>query len=785
MKRPLVPFTLSLIAGITAAQTGSSHISAVAIFTVLIFSAVFLFLKMPDKRLIIVGILLFYSVGVCEYLVVDRINSNRYKEFSGDSQVVVRGFVDSEPDIREAKVLYVIRTENIIAGNEVHKVKGKILVTTLKNSSGYIYGYGRELEISGRLVIPKGKRNPGGFDYRRFLIRSGISATMFAGNDSITVLNGEYPNRLVKLGLIIRNRIVRVIEESLPKQQAALLNGMLIGYREGLSDDVQQAFSDAGLTHIMAVSGMNIAFIVLPLVFISRKLYLNQKVANTAIIAFLAAFLLVTGFTPSVVRAVIMAVIILIGQMLRREADIITSISLAAMLLLLYNPYMLSDVGFQLSFVATLSLVLFYKNIRAYIPQKYIPGFIAETIAVTLAAQIGVIPVTAFYFNKVSMISLLSNLIVVPLVQIVTVVGVIMAALGQVNILLSQAVGYLNSTFLSFILYVTKVSSQLPFAALRVVTPSFAAILLYYVVVLFFLWYKPKFKPSFKPVFYLIPIVLLTAIAGIYAIIPGKLQVVFIDIGEGDSTFIRSASGRTVLIDGGGYNSRLNPGANIGDTVIVPFLLDYGITKLDLVVATHGHDDHTQGLMPVLKDFEVGSFIIPRTGSNKEFGTLLDIANSRNIKTDTCSEGDIIKLDGKTFFTVLHPAGKGSTDGLSLNNTSLVLKLVYKNISILFPGDIEEEVENALVDSRENLEADVLKVAHHGSASSTKTAFLDHVKPRAAVISVGKNNFGHPAPLVVDELNKRGIILFRTDEDGAVVLKSDGKRLVFTKTVNN
>jgi competence protein ComEC len=286
--------------------------------------------------------------------------------------------------------------------------------------------------------------------------------------------------------LEIRSRIVGVLEKSLPKEQAALLNGMLIGYTKGMDEKMTGAFSDAGLTHVMAVSGMNVAFIVFPLIFLFKKMRIGQTPANFVIIGVLILFVFVTGFSPSVLRAVIMAVIMLTAQIIKRQTDVITSISFAAILLLLYNPYTLFDIGFQLSFTATLSLVLFYKYIKELLSFKHIPGFISDVLSATLAAQIGTIPITAFYFNKISIISLASNLIVVPLVEVITIIGTIMALAGQFSTEVSQVIGYVDCTFLTFILYVTKISSKVPFAVVRVVTPPLYAVFLYYVASLFF-----------------------------------------------------------------------------------------------------------------------------------------------------------------------------------------------------------------------------------------------------------------------------------------------------------
>ena len=538
------------------------------------------------------------------------------------------------------------------------------------------------------------------------------------------------------------------------------------------------------LSHIMAVSGMNIAFIVFPLLFLFKKFGVKQKAANIFIILTLIIFVFITGFSPSVVRAVIMAIIVLTGQLIFREPDIITSLSLSACLLLIFNPMTLFNIGFQLSFAATFSLIIFHKNIKKILNFKYLPKAITELLAVTVSAQIGVLPIIAFYFNKISLISIPTNLLVVPLTGIITVLGFIMAILGQFSIFLAQILANINYSFLTFILFITKISASFPFAIIKVTTPKILIIFLYYFIILFFFWYKPKKDIRINPRTIIAFSSLILIVFSIYILYPRGLEIVFIDVGEGDSTFIRSASGKTVLIDGGGIINSQNTQNNIGDTTVIPFLLDYGISKLDLVIATHGHEDHIQGLLPVLQELDVSDFVIPDISRKTEFEQLIDISTKRGIKVDSCQKGDTIKLDNETYFDILHPPLNYKVTQTALNNSSLVLKLHYKKVSILFVGDIENEVENILLKENADLGADILKIAHHGSNFSTSTDFLKKVDPLIAIISVGKNTFGHPTEGVLERLKAEKVQVYRTDESGAIIVKSNGEKLRISKTIN-
>jgi len=782
VKRPLLAFCISLIAGIAVSSISNSYIIIVAAIILLAIVTTISIVKNPQMIFFLIGITLFFSIGAIQYKYLNDYNTGKMIKYS-DQQVTIKGIVNSEPNVGETKTSYILQTEQITTNGIQKSLTAKVILNTLNSNSRY--DYGEEIIVTGTLTIPKGRRNPGGFDYRNYLAQSGVSATVFALKEDIKDNLLNKANIFVKTGLMLREKIVNVIKRSMPSEQAALLNGMLIGYREDLSDEVQKAFSDSGLTHIMAVSGANVAFIVFPLIFLFRKVIkLKLKTSNIIVIGVLVIFTYITGFQPSVLRAVIMATVVLVGQMLMRETDIYTTISFSAILLLLYNPSTLFNIGFQLSFVATLSIVLLCKNIKRVISFKYLPNIITDVISITLAAQIGVLPIIILYFNNVSLISIVSNVLVIPIVGIITVLGSIMAIVGNINIFFSQVIGLLNSPFLTFVLYVTKTVSAIPYAVLKVTTPSMLMVLIYYCVVLFFMWYKPLKKIKIKPIYYITGLSVLLIVIGLTYLTPKKLETVFIDVGEGDSVFLRTYSGKTVLIDGGGFNARLNPGKSIGDSVIIPFLLDYGVSNLDMIIATHGHDDHIQGLEAVLKGFPVKELLIPDIADKTAFGKLISVCADKKIKIDVCQEGDIIRIDNQTFFDVLFP-NKNWESSDTLNNCSLVLKLQYINNSILFTGDIQAEIEDYLLKEGEDLQADVLKVAHHGSTYSTTPDFLKAVNPTIAIISVGKNNFGHPAPLTLERLNMNNTKVYRTDECGALVLTSDGQKITIDKTISN
>ncbi|MFA6308554.1 MAG: DNA internalization-related competence protein ComEC/Rec2 [Clostridia bacterium] len=781
MKRPLLIFAVSFISGIFVSYFAESKIFFILPIISILTAAILLIFKVKTKFIIAVTIL-FFIIGSIEFFWFDSINESKYKGISSGIDTVV-GYIDSEPDIKDSKVNYIINSNKLIHNGKPLYINGKVLITISKKNNECFLDYGRKIEVTGTLIIPQSQRNPGGFDYRRFLAKNGVSATIYAKSIFINRSTVTSQLSLISFGINLKNKIVSVINKSLPKKQAGLLNAMLIGVREDLDNDVKKAFSDSGLIHIMAVSGMNVAFIIFPLSFIFKKLHLKKNKANIIIILFLIIFVFITGFTPSVLRAVIMAIIILLGQIIMRDTDVLSSVALSGLILLMFNPYFIFDIGFQLSYLATISIILFYKNIRDFFNKRKIPCIISDVLSVTIAAQIGVIMIIVFYFNKISVISVVSNLLVVPIVGVITILGFSMAILGQISIHLSQVLGFVNYLLLSFILLVTQLSAALPFAVIKVVTPNLFLIVLYYIVLLIIYLKKNLVKFKFKLRYCFLILMTSTALIIFAGSIPKGMEAIFIDVGEGDSTLIRTSTGRIVLIDGGGMFSSTDKEANAGNLVMIPLLFDLNITKIDLIIATHAHSDHVSGLLPILKEFEVGGIIEPQSGQEKEFSELNNAAKKRNVPIVYCKKGDEIKIDIETSLKVLYPETNYKPENSPLNNGSLVLKLLYKKMSILFVGDIEKDVEELIINEKSDLRSDILKVAHHGSKNSSTKEFLNAVRPVFAIISVGKNNFGHPATEVLNRLNTQKINVLRTDQNGAIIITSDGNTINIRKFI--
>jgi competence protein ComEC len=327
--------------------------------------------------------------GSFEYIYIQNLNIDTFKPYENKA-ITISGYIESEPTIKIQKISYILKTVSISYSGENKLVQGRILLSTNNNK---FLEYGSNIKVSGTLRVPKGQTNFMGFDYKMYLAQSGVYATLFSTSDKIVLSAWSGGSPFVKAGLFVRNKILDVIDKCLPPNQAGLLNGVLIGYTKDLSDDIQKNFSKAGLTHVMAVSGANVAFIMFPLMFVFSKLRFSKKLSSILMILILIFFTYITGFQPSVLRAVVMAVTVLIGNLLRRDADVLSSIAFSSILLLSYNPMSLFNIGFQLSYVATLSLILLSDKVVSVLNLDKLPKSLKDIVSCTISAQIGVLPI--------------------------------------------------------------------------------------------------------------------------------------------------------------------------------------------------------------------------------------------------------------------------------------------------------------------------------------------------------------------------------------------------------
>ena len=560
----------------------------------------------------------------------------------------------------------------------------------------------------------------------------------------------------------------------LPKEHVGILEGMIIGDTSYVSDEVKNNFRDSGISHLLAVSGSNVAYILILCKFAFEKIF-GRNVSNFLTILFIVLFSMLSGMSASVVRAAIMAIVIILSEFLIQKPNTYASISFSALLILLYNPITIYDVGFVLSFSGTIGIVIFNKKISELLESKIkidkdkiigkIIAVFIETLSVTLSAQIAVTPITLYYFNTFSCVSILANLIIVPATGSITIVGIIMYVTSLVCVPIAKVISYFIYSIISFVIFAASLFAQIPGSSILLPTPSIIIILMYYIIV-----YNLFFAKNKK-----VYVILLATISVliIMKFIPNKyINVNMIDVGQGDAVYVETAKGKTVLVDSGGTEGS---DYDIGENTLVPYILDRGKVCIDYAFLSHMHEDHIEGIYAVIQKLKLKNLIIGKQETDNElYSKVVELANKYNVNIIEVKQGDELIIDGVIFDVI-----SAKENDKNVNNMSLILRMTYGEVSMLFTGDAEKELEENI-----NVKTNILKVSHHGSKTSSTEEFLKKNMPQVALVSVGENNsYGHPNKEVLERLKKINAYIYRTDLNGEIYMRlyKNGKIRIDTK----
>jgi len=490
----------------------------------------------------------------------------------------------------------------------------------------------------------------------------------------------------------------------------------------------------------------------------------------------------ITGVPPSVFRATVMTIVLIIAFLSNRSTNLINSISIAALLILVINPNELYNPGFQLSFAAVLSIAIFLPYFNELIERWNVNSrflkYILLFIAVSLSAQIGTVPFTLLYFNKYSVIAILANLIVIPSIGFIIAAAIVTLFFSVTIPFITVYFAEANDLYAGFILKIIKFSGDLSFSYIRITNYSLIDLIIFYLMLSLLLYYFVRFVNNAAR---LVLLVLIAATTIIFSSIDDKellpdnyLSVLMIDVGQGDSFLIKFPNGKTALVDAGNTTFTFDN----GDRVIVPLINYLGIKKIDYGIVTHIDSDHYGGFVALILEGMIGEIIKPEIDSSlskdKRFE---DFISERGIPIRYFQEEKIEVGNAALYF--LFDEEIKNLSGNSTNDRSGIFKLVYGKTSFLFTGDVEKNIERFYTDKYGYfLDSDVLKVAHHGSKTSSSNEFLKYVSPELSLISAGfKNKFGHPVEDVIQRLEAEGSAIYRSDLQKAALLRSDGQEI--------
>ncbi len=729
------------------------------------------------------------STGCCLLLIllgalrfewgVRQMPGDHYCNVLSDDEVIFTGQLVSEPERQTNGWRAEMEVMSVCRGDTLWQTSGRMLVRFGEQVTEATYGDHLALRVVP--TLPEPARNPGGFDYRDYLALRGIRALAYVSRNEQVLLKEEHQGAWWMEGVIPVRGIIRgAIEQNLSGGPAGLLKGILLGDKRAVPTEVRDAFTRCGVNHVLAVSGLHVGLIASVVFFGLRLCGIGRGITVWMTVFLLVVYALVTGLPPSVVRACVMASLILLGQLGEWEGEGWNALGVAGLVGLIFRPADILDVGFQLSFAATGGIMLFYRPLTDCLPKwggHFVGQMIWAPLAVSLAAQITTMPFMITYFGVVSIVGLVANLIIVPLIGLA-------AALGLVGVfvypLLPTVVMWLNGAnwvILKIAIGLAQFMASVSWAAVDV--PHLPLFLwgIYGLGVLLFL---PQFRQRPYRI-YVFGGVLLCANWGVWQprlLARQHMEVFVLDIGQGDAIFMRFPNGKTMLVDGGIRTQHID----MGTRVVLPFLRSQGISYIDVVVGSHAHSDHIGGLIAVLDRVNVGHYL--DSGQFAETWTAREIhrlVQEKNIRYHVVAAGDSLVGLGGVGGVVLHPSPSfvAPEEGVShdLNNGSVVIRFDYLGMALLLTGDIEHETDGALLRWKDRLRADILKAAHHGSRTSSTKAFLDGVHPTWVAVSCGvKNKFRHPSPEVIQRYAEMGLNILRTDLSGAIrfVLSGDG-----------
>ncbi|MGI5881508.1 MAG: DNA internalization-related competence protein ComEC/Rec2 [Dethiobacteria bacterium] len=817
MARPLVSLIIAYVAGIILGRFFTPCIFILPTAFLIFWILWQVFKEKSGVRAFVPLLLLFLVAGGVRYHYALAGVKGNIRDFGGEKCTLV-GMVEDEPLRREGDVVFLLCPEKILLEGNEYPANGKVRVTlrldsrdstvpgstakdkSFGNKAGdeglHFLSYGQQVSLKGVLYEPQGQRNPGGFAYRDFLETQGMAATFYgAAKDAADLGPSAGLSYLCRTALQTKGKMSAILRAYLPSREGSLLVGMLFGERRGLDAATERYFSRCGVAHLLAVSGLHTGLVAAFILFVLNRLGFGRRKWFLFLLTafFLFAYVFLTGVKPSALRAFIMILFGLLAYVLEREKDLPTALAAAAFLTLLYNPLLLFSAGFQFSYAATASIILlaapWQEGLMLLLETPLFSFFtwrhqFASLAAVTLAAQLGVLPLSAFYFGEVSLVALLANVILLPLMSLVLGIGLFSALLGLFLPIAGSFSVLAALPLLAFMTWTTGFLGELVFAVLALYPPHSWEICAYYALL-----FSPAARgrnisaeTPFRGLLASRILTILLILALLFAWwggafnFSGQLEVAFLDVGQGDAIFIQTPGGRYLLLDAGGRPPFSMSSYDPGDRVVVPFLQQKRVGKLDAVIISHPHEDHFGGMAAVLDRFPADLLLTSLAETDSvQYDELLALAQEKNIPQQTLQAGDRITLGPSLVLKILNPPEKLFSGGKSdLNDNSLVIQLCYKEVNFLFTGDMEGRAAKKLLESGVNLQSQIFKVPHHGSALEELPLLLQEVSPDLAIISVGKNSFGHPHPATLSELMEKDIEIYRTDLHGAITVRSNG-----------
>lgn len=780
---PALKTALPVAAGIVAARCLSPPV--LPLFTVMLpltAAACLLTARCSRRRTGDIAVtVLLVALGALRYAQQGVVPPNDIRRLAGSRVTLGCRLLDARQR-RGGGWMLTAEADTAYSGRGPEKVRGRLIVYTASPAAAALV-YGDDIVVRGRLAAPDGERNPGGFDYRAFLAARGIHSLLYADRHNGLSSRGRAGGNGINSFLIqpARNGMKHAFLACSGPESLEFLTALLLGDKSSLDPELKERFARAGVVHVLAVSGLHAGFVLLIISSICSLLRLGRHVGTISTLIGLYLYVQLTGCGAPVVRASLMAGFYLTGRLLERDTNPFNLIGAAALTLMLINPLQLFDPGFQLSFAAVISILYIYPRLReapligrlCRVKRPFFISPLIQAVLVSLAAQLGTLPLTAGYFQRISLIALLVNLAAVPLAGLITALGFTTWFAWGIDSGMASVYGGLNRELIALLTKLVSAAGSLSFASVPVPAPGLPLSIVYLAALVLLL--NLRRRRTVTAMLITIGLMLNLHIwPRALAASERTLRWIQFDVGQGDAALLRLPRGRTILIDGGDRT----PARDYGEAVILPFLQREGIRRLDLVIATHPHNDHIGGLLSVVENVRVDLMAMSPSGLRTDlYRGLLGIAKEKGIPLMRVSGRDTLRWDGVMLVMAQqYRSGKGDDPIEDPNNMSIVTRVRFGRTNLMFMGDAETGAEFALLQHGFPLACDAIKAGHHGSRTSSSPPFLARAAPGLAVVSVGQGNrYRHPSAEVMERYTRMHADVYRTDEQGAAVIVSDGR----------
>jgi len=756
------------------------------------------------KRLLLGSLMtfsIFFLLGIFSIQLYLRPQpSSHISHFTGLERISLEGIIDRPPERSRGRTQLLIRSQQVILSNRRIAVDGLLLIFLQENDPSLRVG--DRLRLLCKLHSPHGFHNPGGFSYERHLAFEQVHVIGFLSVEKGIVKLGEgFKNPLLLQMESWRDHIRDFLEREANPVSSGIYKALVLGEQGDIPEDIKEHFIVTGIAHLLAISGDHLGIVALLsfslLIWILKRsefLLLTIDVRKWAAALTLPCLLLYTSIAGggiSVIRATIMVITFFLSILFNRERDLLHTLALAAFLILIFSPASLFDVSFQLSFLAVLSILYSVPRILQDLKQKGIflvpktswEGNILKYIFLSLlvsgVAILGTAPFVALHFNRFSLIGFFTNLFMIPWVGFLIVpLSLIASLLSFFFYPFAAVLIHINDWITLILLKVVAFFASIPYASIFLSTPTILEMILFYLLLFSIVHLRKRKKIRYLFVGLCIVFVFDLVFWNLRDSFREDLRLTFIDVGHGDCILIEFPKGNKMLLDGEGLNEDR---FDIGKNVIAPFLWKKKIRRIDTLVLTHPDPDHLKGLNFIASQFSIGQFWDNGIQTESEpYLQLNKTLNEKKIRTQSLHEETPPQVINGVEISILNPPQSVRTqrrgkDHLDPNNSSLVMNLRLRNVSVLLTGDIGKEAEERMSRKSLPLHAEILKIPHHGSSSSSSPLFLDRVNPNYAILSVGQRNPGRlPDPEILERYERLGAKIFRTDRHGAITVVTDG-----------